>query len=107
MCIFFLILYAKLMDMKFSYQEKEDFTVLEDVITEDLKDLVVYNDDFNTFEHVINTLIKVCKHTTEQAEQCTWIIHYKGKCSVKSGTFNELRPMKESICEAGIDAKIH
>ena len=107
MCIFFLILYAKLMDMKFSYQEKEDFTVLADVITEDLKDLVVYNDDFNTFEHVINTLIKVCKHTTEQAEQCTWIIHYKGKCSVKSGTFNELRPMKESICEAGIDAKIH
>lgn len=95
------------MDMKFSYQEKEDFTVLEDVITEDLKDLVVYNDDFNTFEHVINTLIKVCRHTTEQAEQCTWIIHYKGKCSVKSGTFNELRPMKESICEAGIDAKIH
>jgi len=95
------------MDMKFSYQEKEDFSVLEEVITEDLKDLVVYNDDINTFEHVINTLIKVCKHTAEQAEQCTWIIHYKGKCSVKSGTFNELRPMKESICEAGIDAKIH
>ena len=93
--------------MKFSYQEKEDFALLEEVVTEDLKDLVVYNDDFNTFEHVINTLIKVCKHSAEQAEQCTWIIHYRGKCSVKKGTFDELRPMKESICDAGIDAKIH
>lgn len=93
--------------MNFSYQEKEDFALLEEVITEDQKDLVVYNDDFNTFEHVTNILIKVCKHSSEQAEQCTWIIHYKGKCAVKKGTFNELKPMKESICEAGIDAKIH
>ena len=92
--------------MRFSYQEKEDFATLEVTITEDLKDLVVYNDDINTFEHVINTLIKVCKHTAEQAEQCTWIIHYNGKCSVKKGTYDELRPMKDSICEAGIDAKI-
>ena len=93
--------------MNCSYQEKEDFVELVAVVTEDLKDLVVYNDDFNTFEHVINTLIKVCKHSSEQAEQCTWIIHYKGKCAVKNGTFEELRPMKDSICEAGIDAKIH
>lgn len=95
------------MEMKFSYQDKEEFAVLKEVITEDLKDLIVYNDDFNTFDHVINTLIKVCKHSVEQAEQCTYIIHYKGKCAVKKGLFNELRPMKDSICEAGIDAKIH
>lgn len=95
------------MEMKFSYQEKEDFAVLKEVVTEDQKDLVVYNDDFNTFDHVINTLIKVCKHSVEQAEQCTYIIHYKGKCAVKKGTMDDLRPMKESICEAGIDAKIH
>lgn len=93
--------------MKFSYQDKEDFEVLKEVITEDQKDLVVYNDDFNTFDHVINTLIKVCKHSVEQAEQCTYIIHYKGKCAVKKGQFDELRAMKDSICEAGIDAKIH
>jgi ATP-dependent Clp protease adaptor protein ClpS len=92
--------------MNFSYKEKEQYEILVDVIAEDEKDLVVYNDDFNTFEHVINTLIKVCKHTTEQAEQCTYIIHYRGKCAVKKGTFDELKPMKESICEAGIDAKI-
>ena len=104
---FFLLLLANSNKMNFSYQEKEDFSVLEEVVTEDQKDLVVYNDDFNTFEHVINTLIKVCKHSAEQAEQCTWIIHYRGKCAVKKGTFDELRPMKESICEAGIEAKIH
>ena len=95
------------MEMKFSYQEKEDFAVLKEAVIEDQKDLVVYNDDFNTFAHVINTLIKVCKHSTEQAEQCTYIIHYKGKCGVKKGTIDDLRPMKDSICEAGIDAKIH
>jgi ATP-dependent Clp protease adaptor protein ClpS len=51
-------------------------------------------------------LIRVCKHTAEQAEQCTLLIHYKGKCAVKSGTFDFLRPMREAICEAGIDARI-
>ena len=92
--------------MNYSYQEKEEISILEAVITEDQKDLIVYNDDFNTFDHVINTLIKVCKHSVEQAEQCTYIIHYKGKCAVKKGTVDELKPMKDSICDAGIDAKI-
>jgi ATP-dependent Clp protease adaptor protein ClpS len=72
----------------------------------DLRELVVFNDDINTFEHVIQTLIRVCKHTTEQAEQCTWLIHFKGKCTVKSGSFEELKPERDGICEAGIDAKI-
>jgi len=93
--------------MKFSYQKKKDSEFLEDIIDERLKNLVVYNDDFNTFNHVISTLIKVCKHSSEQAEQCTWIIHYKGKCSVKVGVLEELKPMKDAIVEAGIDAKIH
>jgi ATP-dependent Clp protease adaptor protein ClpS len=93
--------------MTFSHQEQHDFSVVEEVVIEHEKDLVVYNDDVNTFQHVIETLIRVCKHSTEQAEQCTYIIHYKGKCAVKQGSFDELKPMKESICEAGIDAKIH
>ena len=92
--------------MRSAYQEQELVDVLEAVETTDVMDLVVFNDDINTFEHVIDTLIKVCKHTTEQAEQCTWIIHYKGKCAVKSGTFDFLKPMREAICEAGIDARI-
>lgn len=92
--------------MKPAYLEEELVDVLEAVETTDLMDLVVFNDDVNTFDHVINTLIRVCKHTPEQAEQCTLLIHYKGKCAVKSGTFDFLKPFRESICEAGIDARI-
>jgi len=80
--------------------------VLEVIDVTDVKDLIVFNDDFNTFDHVIQTLIRVCKHTTEQAEQCTWLIHYKGKCAVKNGSMEELKPMREAICDAGIDARI-
>jgi ATP-dependent Clp protease adaptor protein ClpS len=85
-------------------QEQTDLLELEQIT--DVFDLVVFNDDVNTFEHVIKTLIKVCKHTQEQAEQCTLLIHYKGKCTVKNGSFEELQPLREAICEAGIDAKI-
>jgi ATP-dependent Clp protease adaptor protein ClpS len=92
--------------MKPEFQEDILVEVLDAVETTDLMDLVVFNDDINTFEHVTRTLIKVCQHTPEQAEQCTLIIHYKGKCQVKKGTFDFLRPMREAICEAGIDARI-
>lgn len=83
----------------------------EEVVTETLelvddKELVVFNDEVNTFDHVIDTLIKVCKHSKHQAEQCTLIIHYKGKCSVKKGTEEELMPMKEAILDAGINAAV-
>ncbi len=87
-------------------QELLEVDVLETIETTEVLDLVVFNDDVNTFDHVIETLIRVCKHTPEQAEQCTWIIHYKGKCTVKQGSFEQLRPMRDAICEAGIDARI-
>lgn len=92
--------------MKTAYQQEEWVEVLEAVETTGLMDLVVFNDDVNTFDHVIKTLIKVCKHTPEQAEQCTLLIHYRGKCAVKSGSFEFLRPLREAICEEGIDARI-
>jgi ATP-dependent Clp protease adaptor protein ClpS len=92
--------------MQPAYQEEVLVDVLEAVETTDLMDLIVFNDDVNTFDHVIKTLIRVCNHTSEQAEQCTLLIHYKGKCAVKSGTFDFLRPMREAICEVGIDARI-
>lgn len=88
------------------YQEKEVEVLEEEVTTSDCWDLVVFNDDVNTFDHVTQTLIKICKHTQEQAEQCTWIIHYKGKCTVKIGSFDELASLRNAICERGISAEV-
>jgi ATP-dependent Clp protease adaptor protein ClpS len=85
---------------------EQEVDLLEDTGSSELNDLIVYNDDVNTFEHVINTLIKVCGHSAEQAEQCTYLIHYKGKCTVKIGNFEELTPMRQSICDKGISAEI-
>lgn len=82
----------------------EDVLLLEEHI--DLRNLVVYNDDVNTFEHVIETLIQVCNHSQEQAEQCTYLIHYKGKCTVKVGSFEELEGMCTAIHDRGISADI-
>ena len=84
-----------------------DVEILEKTVETDIQKLIIYNDDVNTFDWVIDTLIKVCKHTSEQAEQCTIIIHYKGKCSVKEGVFDDLLPMRNAICDRGISAEIH
>ncbi|TNE56297.1 MAG: ATP-dependent Clp protease adaptor ClpS [Bacteroidetes bacterium] len=70
------------------------------------RDLIVYNDDVNTFDHVIESLIKVCRHESEQAEQCTWIIHFNGKCQVKRGSFEKLEPMCTGLLDRGISAAI-
>ncbi|MVM34064.1 ATP-dependent Clp protease adaptor ClpS [Spirosoma sp. HMF4905] len=83
-----------------------DVDVLDDVVETDVHNLVVFNDDVNTFEHVIDTLIDVCEHTQEQAEQCTLLIHYKGKCAVKNGSWEELVPMRNEICRRGISAEV-
>lgn len=81
--------------------------VLIDTNPDKSKSLVVYNDDYNTFDHVAKVLIKVCKHNPIQADQCTYLIHYKGKCVVKEGGLNKLTPMKRAILDEGITAKIH
>lgn len=85
------------------YQEEE---LLLD--SEELKEnqLVLYNDDVNTFDWVIESLIKVCKHQPEQAEQCSLIVHYNGRCSVKEGSFDNLRPMCEALLDRGLTANI-
>ncbi|ADB37647.1 MULTISPECIES: ATP-dependent Clp protease adaptor ClpS [Spirosoma] len=80
--------------------------VLDQVVETDVHNLVVFNDEVNTFDHVIETLIDVCGHTPEQAEQCTLLIHYKGKCSVKNGSWEELVPMRNEICRRGISAEV-
>jgi ATP-dependent Clp protease adaptor protein ClpS len=95
------------MSQQFNREQEELVELLEEEDLQGSHDLIIYNDDFNTFEHVINTLIRVCKHSVEQAEQCTLIIHYKGKCAVKKGTFTELKPMCLAICDAGLSAEIN
>ena len=83
---------------------QEDVLLLEETV--EMRNLVVYNDDINTFAHVIETLMDVCNHSQEQAEQCTYLIHYKGKCTVKIGSFDELAPMRNAICAGGISAEV-
>jgi ATP-dependent Clp protease adaptor protein ClpS len=90
-----------------TYQDLEAVELLlEEFVDVEESELVVFNDDFNTFEHVTKILIKVCNHTQEQAEQCTLIIHYKGKCAVKKGSREKLKPMCQAILDAGIQAAI-
>jgi ATP-dependent Clp protease adaptor protein ClpS len=73
----------------------------------DERELIVFNDDVNTFDFVIESLIKVCKHDPIQAEQCTMIIHYNGQCAVKQGEWEALEPMCTALLDRGITAEIH
>jgi ATP-dependent Clp protease adaptor protein ClpS len=68
--------------------------------------LIVWNDDVNTFDWVIHSLVEICKHSHEQAEQCAWIIHTKGKYAVKEGSFKKLSPMREALSDRGICATL-
>ena len=68
--------------------------------------LIVWNDEVNSFDWVIETLVEVCGHTPEQAEQCAFIIHFHGKYGVKQGDYDTLKPMREAITERGINATI-
>lgn len=68
--------------------------------------LMLYNDDKNTFDHVIDCLRHYCKHTTDQATQCAYIVHYKGKCDIKRGSYDTLEPICTALLENGLKAKI-
>ena len=84
--------------------------VQEDIKTLDkqsnLNEIVLFNDEVNTFDFVIDSLIEVCDHTLEQAEQCTLLVHYKGKCTVKTGEYNDLEPRCSKLLNAGLSAEI-
>ena len=69
-------------------------------------EIVLFNDDVNTFDYVIDSLIEVCEHTLEQAEQCAILVHYKGKCTVKTGEYNELKPRCTKLLSKGLSAEI-
>lgn len=82
----------------------EDLLLEEEVVQN--REIILYNDDVNTFDHVIDTLIRVCNHTSEQAEQCAILVHYTGKCGVKTGSFDELKPQCLQLLDAGLSAVI-
>ena len=89
-----------------SSKEKVSEELLLDEQQVTVNEIVLFNDDVNTFEHVIDTLVNVCEHTPEQAEQCSLIVHYNGKCTVKTGEYNDLKPRCTRLLQAGLSAEI-
>lgn len=84
--------------------------VQEEVLVEEQvginHEIILFNDDVNTFDHVIETLIKVCEHDALQAEQCAILVHYTGKCTVKTGSYDDLKPQCSALLDAGLSAEI-
>ncbi len=83
---------------------QEEVDVLEQEANQ--HEIVLFNDDVNTFDHVIDSLIDICDHTAEQAEQCAILVHYKGKCTVKTGEYNDLKPRCSQLLTKGLSAEI-
>lgn len=82
----------------------QELLLEEDTVKQ--SEIVLFNDDVNTFDHVIETLINVCDHTPEQAEQCSLIVHHNGKCTVKTGEYSYLKPRCSKLLQAGLSAEI-
>lgn len=85
-------------------ETQEEVAILEELVSE--YSIVLYNDDYNTFDHVIDCLVQFCDHEPIQAEQCAWIVHLNGKCAVKSGVYEELEPVCLELLNKGLSAKV-
>lgn len=87
---------------------KEKIQEQIDVLEKDVNqhEIVLYNDDVNTFDFVIDSLIDICEHTLEQAEQCTILVHYKGKCTVKTGKYKDLKTRCSKLLSLGLSAEL-
>ncbi|WP_347175186.1 ATP-dependent Clp protease adaptor ClpS [Polaribacter uvawellassae] len=83
---------------------QEEVDILEKEVNQ--HEIVLFNDDVNTFDHVIESLIDVCEHTLEQAEQCSILVHYKGKCTVKTGEYKDLKPRCSKLQQLGLSAEL-
>jgi len=84
------------------YEEESDLLVAEDRG----KRLVLHNDDLNTFDWVIESLVEICNHSSVQAEQCAYIVHYKGKCAVRQGAEELVKPMRNALVDRGLNATL-
>ncbi|HJN06473.1 MAG TPA: ATP-dependent Clp protease adaptor ClpS [Bacteroidales bacterium] len=87
-------------------KEKTSATPELDESLESIKNLILFNDDFNSFDFIIQSLVEVCKHDLMQAENCAFIAHYNGKCQVKKGTINILRPIYVEMVNRQITVEI-
>ncbi len=92
--------------MKVTNETELEFKEKTSVIKKLNKELVLYNDDVHTFDYVIEALMNVCKHSSEQAEQSAYLVHFNGKCSVKVGPEKKLRPMKDALVDRDLRVKL-
>ncbi len=95
-----------MMEEFFMTKEKtqENVDILEQEVNQ--HEIILFNDDVHSFDYVIDSLISVCEHTLEQAEQCTYLVHYKGKCAVKTGELKELKSRCSQLLNLGLSAEI-
>ncbi|MBQ9639015.1 MAG: ATP-dependent Clp protease adaptor ClpS [Bacteroidales bacterium] len=87
-------------------QHKESTDQELDLLEDSGCKLILYNDDYHTFDYVIKALVDICRHTVEQAEQCSIIVHYTGKCTVKNGSYEELLPMHTAMLDKQLSTEI-
>ncbi len=95
-----------MMNTREKFEEQEDVLVEDVVSTGERSHLIVYNDNYNTFDWVIQCFIEVCNHSQEQSEQLSLLVHFKGKATVKTDVFSVLKPMKDALIERGLSAVI-
>jgi ATP-dependent Clp protease adaptor protein ClpS len=94
---------------KYFFDNVDTEVLIKEQLKEQLKDLneiILFNDDVNTFDWVIESLVEICDHDPLQAEQCAVIVHYKGKCTVKTGSYEDLKPRCSMLLDAGLSAEI-
>lgn len=87
-------------------KELEDVMLMEEISSGNHSELIVYNDDYNTFDWVIQCFMEVCNHSFIQSEQLSLLVHYKGKASIKTGILEELKPLKDALVDRGLSAVI-
>jgi ATP-dependent Clp protease adaptor protein ClpS len=97
-------IFAKFVVMSTKEKIQEEVDVLEKEVNQ--HEIVLHNDEVNTFDFVLDSLIDVCEHTVEQAEQCTWLVHFKGKCTVKTGELKDLEPRCSKLLSLGLSAEL-
>lgn len=97
----------QLVNIKFGDQTETEELTLDETKTGDQRGLILFDDNVNTFDFVIDSLVKICGHDVLQAEQCTILVHYKGKCRVKEGPLEKLEPMCHGLLDRGLTAEIN